>query len=261
MKKKPIRILTIDGGGTKSISEIMMIEYLEKFYKKPIHELFDLIIGVSAGGIIALHIAYNDNTSSSYDYYSSLEGIRQLMLSGNIFSNSIRLIYNGYYFSQSRVISLINTIKPSKLYINKKIPKSKIKCSVVTSKFENNKWIPYLLRNYECYNNDIKGNSNWDLYDKFASIANIPILFKPFKDKNNNLYVDGGLIQNNPCIIAIKEAKNIWPEKTIGVIVSIGCGKNKKKVINNFNLFIWCKYFFDEIIDNSEKIHDQMNNE
>ena len=29
---KPIRVLTIDGGGTKSISEIMIIDYLEKFY-------------------------------------------------------------------------------------------------------------------------------------------------------------------------------------------------------------------------------------
>ena len=258
---KPIRILTIDGGGTKSISEIMIIDYLEKFYRKPIHQLFDLIIGVSAGGILALHILYNDKITPSYDYYTTLEGVRNLFLSGNIFSNSIRLILKGFFYSQKEVSSLIKFIKPYKLYKNKNYINTNIRCSVVTSKFENNKWIPYLLRNYKCINNNIKGDSNWDLYDKFASIANIPVLFKPFRDKNNNIYVDGGLIQNNPSIIAIKEAKNIWPNKKIGIIVSIGCGNNKKKVINDFNLFNWCKYFLDQIFDNSEKFHEYMNEE
>ena len=46
------RILQLDGGGVKGISTAVVLANIEKELKKPIHEIFDLIIGTSVGSII-----------------------------------------------------------------------------------------------------------------------------------------------------------------------------------------------------------------
>ena len=52
-----LRLLSLEGGGIKGLTLIWQLRALERAAGKPIHELFDLIGGVSTGGIIALAIA------------------------------------------------------------------------------------------------------------------------------------------------------------------------------------------------------------
>ncbi len=54
---RPVRVLTIDGGGIRGIIPALVLEYLETFTKRPTAQLFDAIVGTSTGGILALGLA------------------------------------------------------------------------------------------------------------------------------------------------------------------------------------------------------------
>ncbi|KAK5014624.1 hypothetical protein LTR16_003766 [Cryomyces antarcticus] len=63
IRRKPLcaglRILTLDGGGIRGIIELALPDKLEDRIglDLPLHDLFDLIVGISTGGIIALGLA------------------------------------------------------------------------------------------------------------------------------------------------------------------------------------------------------------
>ena len=51
------RVLSIDGGGIRGIIPAMVIAHIERKLGKPAHELFDLMVGTSTGGILALGLS------------------------------------------------------------------------------------------------------------------------------------------------------------------------------------------------------------
>ncbi|MEL6152802.1 MAG: patatin-like phospholipase family protein [Bacteroidota bacterium] len=58
--KKQIRVLSIDDGGVRGIIPARILQEIETRTGKRIHELFDLIVGNSTGGILALGLVTPD---------------------------------------------------------------------------------------------------------------------------------------------------------------------------------------------------------
>ena len=54
------KVLAIDGGGVRGIIPAMVLAEIEKQTGKPIAELFDLVVGTSTGGILALGLVAPD---------------------------------------------------------------------------------------------------------------------------------------------------------------------------------------------------------
>ena len=81
------RILCLDGGGMRGLIQIEILCELERMTKKKITELFDIIMGTSTGGILALGLVYKD---------MSLTRLRQLFvrLKDDIFSSGTFRGYN-----------------------------------------------------------------------------------------------------------------------------------------------------------------------
>lgn len=66
---KTIKILSIDGGGTRGLFPATLLECLEKETGKKIPELFDVIVGSATGGIIATALAAGMDAKDIADVY------------------------------------------------------------------------------------------------------------------------------------------------------------------------------------------------
>lgn len=54
VRGKGVRVLAMDGGGMKGLASVRLLGELERRCGKPIHKLFDLIVGTSTGGLLAV---------------------------------------------------------------------------------------------------------------------------------------------------------------------------------------------------------------
>jgi calcium-independent phospholipase A2-gamma len=48
-----VRVLSLDGGGVRGLVAVALLRRLEQLAGRPVHQLFDYIVGVSTGAIIA----------------------------------------------------------------------------------------------------------------------------------------------------------------------------------------------------------------
>src|SRR5262249_28002605 len=57
LSRAPLRILALSGGGYRAIFSAQVLANAEQRWKKPISDRFDLIVGTSAGALLAAGIA------------------------------------------------------------------------------------------------------------------------------------------------------------------------------------------------------------
>ncbi len=68
---KKIKILSIDGGGTRGLMPATMLNQIEKETGKPVTDFFDVIVGSATGGIIATALAAGLATEEIMDIYQN----------------------------------------------------------------------------------------------------------------------------------------------------------------------------------------------
>ena len=63
--RTPRRVLSIDGGGIRGIIPALVLAHLELQAGKPCSELFDLMVGTSTGGMLALGLSIDDGNGKA----------------------------------------------------------------------------------------------------------------------------------------------------------------------------------------------------
>jgi patatin-like phospholipase/acyl hydrolase len=205
---KKFRILSLDGGGLRGIVPLLVLKRVEEMTGKKIHELFDVIVGTSTGGIIACGLTCTKdgvNPSLNIDQLIELyttKGNTIFPRRSNIISKAIGGIKSAFgpKFSPKGLDGLL------KEYFGELTLTDTLKPVIVTS--------------YDIKNNDVvmfkTRNAVWDkerydvkLSDACRATSAAPTYLPSFEikfDGKERVCIDGGIYINNPVMAAVSDA-------------------------------------------------------
>lgn len=173
-------VLSLSGGGAYGVNEIAIMRSLQD---KGQLGKFDIVTGISAGGLNAGFLSYYDNITEGLEH---LQSMYINMRTDDIYKKSMFGIFHllktwGFYDTSPLENFLNTTLHALQIYSRK----TNRKTFVGTTNLDNGK-----LEIFEFNKYNVEEQLNLLL-----STSAIPILFKPVY-KNNVYYVDGGLIAN-----------------------------------------------------------------
>lgn len=211
-------ILCLDGGGVRGIIPAMILQEIEKRTGKPISDSFDLIAGVSTGGIIAVALTVPDQHGKPKYKASDIVKFYQESAS-DIFTP--RLSYPFYYLVKSRYrhAPLRDAIKKQVGMLNF----SNLLNKVMIPCYDINERKPYFFKNWKV---SVRGLS---AYEVATATCCAPVYFDPYilstaNGESEKALIDGSVCTNNPAMCAYAEARRIWGNDEEIFVVSLGTG-------------------------------------
>ncbi|KAF2230441.1 hypothetical protein EV356DRAFT_536374 [Viridothelium virens] len=244
-----IRVLTLDGGGIRGVVELEILQLIEEAMGGylPIRNFFDLIVGTSTGGLIALglgiqHLSVADCTDSFQRLCPQAFTPRigsGLPVIGWFIENYNGSKYETKPFEQALQASFS---KDQNLFGGPQYNESS-GCSIkvaVTSTSEAS-GLPVIFSNYNrpCYEHlpyqfqrPERAGNELKLWEVARATTAATGYFKPFHhEASKRTYLDGAICHNNPIAVAEKERRLIWSnlvELSPDLVLSIGTGISRQ---------------------------------
>lgn len=226
VKGRGIRVLSIDGGGTRGIVALQALHKLESLTGKPIFQLFDYICGVSTGAILAFMVGvFQIPLHECEEMYRKLgsDVFKQHPIVG-----TVKMGWSHAYYDSEIWENILKERMGDSLMIdtakNPKCPKVAAVSTLV------NRGLPlkaYVFRNYNMLpgvRSHYRGGCHHKLWQAIRASSAAPGFFQEFM-LTNDLHQDGGLLINNPTALAIHECKNLWPNTPLQCVISLGTGR------------------------------------
>ncbi|KAJ1349599.1 hypothetical protein KIN20_005191 [Parelaphostrongylus tenuis] len=226
VKSRGVNLLSIDGGGTRGMIGLEVLEQLENVSGKKICELFDHVIGVSTGGIIASLLVGKGYTVSECRHIY-LDVSRRLF-SQSRFTGVSGVVLNHSYYDTKRWVKILKEVIGEELTVIETSKECVPRLSIVAAIVNSPVLEPYVFRNYEPpagRDSHYRGGTGHFLWQAIQASAAAPLYFEDVK-LDNYLLQDGGIIANNPAAIGVHEAKLLWPEERLHCVVSVGNGRS-----------------------------------
>ncbi|XP_075350180.1 calcium-independent phospholipase A2-gamma isoform X2 [Mycteria americana] len=221
-----IRVLTIDGGGTRGLVALQTLRKLEELTGKPVHQLFDYICGVSTGAILAFmlglfHIPLDD----CEELYRKLGSD---VFKQNVIVGTVKMGWSHAFYDSDIWEKMLKEKMGSNLMIetarNSKCPKVAAVSTIV------NRGTPlkaFVFRNYNHFpgvKSHYIGGCQYKLWQAIRASSAAPGYFQEYV-LGNDLHQDGGLLLNNPSALAVHECKCLWPNVPLQCLISLGTGR------------------------------------
>ncbi|KRZ80271.1 Protein dif-1 [Trichinella papuae] len=220
-----IRLLSIDGGGTRGLMALEILEALESAcagYR--IHELFDYMVGVSTGAIIvALIGGLRLNAAECRTIY---ELVPARLFAQSKISGSLGLMRSHSYYSTETWVTLLRQALGEKTFLQTTHRKVHPKLGLVSCVPNDGRLFPFVFRNYNHpigLRSNFEGSCQYRLWEAVQASAAAPGYFQECR-LHNLLHQDGGMIANNPTAVGIHECRHLWPNIPFQCILSIGNG-------------------------------------
>lgn len=225
------KILSIDGGGIRGLFPAQYLANIEESKGKKINEIFDLIVGTSTGGIIALGLSLGIPASKIADLYeNNAEDIFKPTLCKRIFKK-VGMLFRNSYTNKALIDLLMNTFDGKKM-----IDADVMLC---IPSLEHNKAKPKVYKTP--HNTKYHWDQNLEMWKVALATSAAPLYFPPAMEDGCKL--DGGLWANNPILVGITEAMHHNIKLDDIKILSIGTGENlylgNDSIFKRGGLFSW----------------------
>lgn len=218
---KLFKVLSIDGGGVRGIIPAQILTKIEECTGKHTYELFDLIVGTSIGGIIALELVVPEKEQAKprYEAKKALkfyqDNCRKVFPPSKIpFASFIHATFIDEKYSAEGLESILKERLEDTKLGDALVP------TILTS-YDMKERKPQFFKSYR------DKDKNYLMREVGRATSAAPTFFEAHylehPSYGNSVSVDGGVIANSPAMCAYAEAKKLNPEADI-FLVSLGTG-------------------------------------
>jgi patatin-like phospholipase/acyl hydrolase len=209
------KILTIDGGGIKGAFPAAFLTAVERTTNKRLVDYFDLIVGTSTGGIIALGLGIGKSASEILAFYreygptifSQSNGVGKLK---RFFRHLVRPIYSPEPLEKA----LRNVFGEKKL--------GDSICRLVIPSFDANRADVYLYKT--AHHPRLRTDYRVPVWEVAMATAAAPTYFPSYTNNSKIRFIDGGIWANNPTMVALVEAISLLGIQLSDLyVLSLGC--------------------------------------
>jgi len=209
---KPFRILALDGGGSKGMYTLGVLQELEAARGTPLHTQFDLIYGTSTGAIIAASVGVGKTITETLSSYRA--GIPSVMTK----------ITKG-----ARARALARHL--AEVFGDLKFDAFRTRVGIVATDFENEQ--PLIFKSHVGLAYGLKSTFvpgfGCTIADAVAASCSAAPFFPVKKIDSANqgtlTAIDGGFVANDPSLLALIDAQNAIEKEPKDIrIISVGVG-------------------------------------
>lgn len=224
VKAKSITILSIDGGGMRALIPALLLAEIERRTGIAAGRLFDLVAGISAGGVVALGVASTDRTGTPHTAGEVVEFFRrfgQRIFRRPLLHRMLTMggIWGPFYPSSGLLESL-------RAFFSEAMLGDALRELLIPT-YDLTLHQPYFFTRdrARCYPDE-----NLPIYQALYAAFAVPAFFSPLVVSRNtpqrtHLLADGGLFMSNPVLAAFFEARRRFPAADDVLVVSFGTGR------------------------------------
>ena len=252
---RPIRrVLSIDGGGIRGIIPAMVIAAIEKKMGKPAQALFDLMVGTSTGGILALGLS---RPGSGRQAQFSARRVVKLYeeQGGKIFEYSLwrKLRTVGGILEEAYSHEVLEDIL-GKYFAGATLGDCEVPTMVTSYDIQNRRTV--FLKSWHADHQSLLCR------DAARATSAAPTYFEPKPLDTGDaasVLIDGGIFMNSPSVSAYAEARKLFPEDPIAVL-SLGTGELTRPIAfeeaRTWGSALWVMSLLDCMFDGVSKAAD-----
>ncbi len=207
----PFQVLSLDGGGVRGIFEAALLASLEIDLGVSVVDCFDLVVGTSTGGILALGLGAGISPAQILDFYVEHQA--------RIFANpmqwrSIRRLWRAKYPS----IRLERPLR--EIFGDRLLGESNVPLVIPTYNIGVNAVCLLKTPHHE----RLRRDHRMPMWEVAMATAAAPTFFPAVRlGHNADRLIDGGLWANNPTLVGIAEAASLFGRSLEAIkVLSIG---------------------------------------
>ncbi|XP_044041657.1 calcium-independent phospholipase A2-gamma [Siniperca chuatsi] len=234
VKGRGIRLLTIDGGGTRGLLALQTLHKLQNLTGKRVHQLFDYICGVSTGAILAFMLGiFQIPLEECEEMYRKLGAD---VFKQNVIVGTVKMGWSHAFYDSEIWENILKERMGEGHMIESARDPNCPKVSAVSAIV--NRGLPlkaYVFRSYRLMpgvRSHYLGDCKHKMWQAIRASSAAPGYFQEFV-LGKDLHQDGGLLINNPTALAIHECKCLWPNTPLQCVLSLGTGRYETAGKNN----------------------------